>query len=253
MDSSPSLAKVAQHLMVENQLRANQVSDPRLVEAFTQVPRHIFARQVLPKEQSESLAYADKSIALGAGRWLLEPRVLGRLLQAADIGTNDAVLDICCATGYATALASHLAALAVGVDTVATQVSIAEENLHNLGLTSGLVITGDPQQGAENYAPYDVILIGGAIDFVPPALLQQLAEGGRLVTVLRKPQAGGQTPETSTTTAQATQATVAQATTAYSGCGVLYRRFGEQFPHRPLFDANVPALAEFIRKPEFVF
>ena len=280
MDSDQSLAKVAQHLMVENQLRANRVSDPRLVEAFAKVPRHLFAAHIFTKEQNENLAYADKSIALGAGRWLLEPRVLGRLLQAAEIGANDAVLDICCATGYTTALAAHLAALAVGVDGVSSQVATAEENLHHLGLSSGLVLAGDPRQGAESYAPYDVILIGGAVDFVPQSLLQQLAEGGRLVTVLRAPNgqslnatvsatarvgasvsvgassgagAGSRVGVQATRQTEAQGAEVSPSVATQNGCGVLYRRVGAQFPHRKLFDANVPALAEFIRAPEFVF
>ena len=240
MPTDQNLAKLSQQLMVENQLRPNRVSDGRLVEAFSAIPRHDFATAASRTKASESLAYADCSIALGDGRWLLEPRVLGRLLQAAEIGTNDAVLDLCCATGYTTALAAYLAALAVGVDSIPAQIETAEENLHNLSLSSGLVVAGDPCGGAANYAPYDVILVCGAVDFIPRTILEQLAEGGRLVTILRDP---SQQIEPSPTHANQSQ----------SGWGVLYRRFGAQFPHRKLFDANAPLLAEFAKTPEFVF
>ena len=214
--------------MVENQLRANRVTDERIVDAFASIPRELFAPEHLRRA-----AYADEDLPLGDKRWLMEPRVLGRLLSAAQIGPGDAALDVCSASGYATAVLGWLAAFVVGVEDDAELVQKAGRNLEQLELSNALVLEGDPRAGAPSHAPYDVILVSGGVAEAPRAVLEQLAEGGRLVAVER----GG---------AEAGQG-------ASQGAGVLYERHGARFPKRVLFDAQVPLLPEFAPEPGFVF
>ncbi|MDA8000312.1 MAG: protein-L-isoaspartate O-methyltransferase [Alphaproteobacteria bacterium] len=220
-----SAHKVARRAMVENQLRANQVDDPRVIAAFSAIPREAFAAG-----KAHSLAYADTSLPLGDGRFLCEPRVLARLLTAARVQIGDVGLDLCCAGGYTTALLAWLSAFAVGVENAGAFADAARRALEDLEVSNAFISESPPAEGCPAHAPYDVIVLAGGVREVPRAVLEQLSEGGRLVTVLLRDNAS-----------------------AGEGVATLYARHGSRFPSRALFDATLPPLDEFAAAPEFIF
>lgn len=207
--------------MVESQIRTNKVTDERLIAAMRTVPREAF----LP-ESLQGVAYIDEDLHLGGGRYMTEPMVLARLLQAAEVGPSDAALVVGCTTGYAVALLAQLAETVVGIDDRAELVGAAEKNLSALGIDNAPVIERSLTEGYPKQAPYAIILIEGRCGEVPEALTSQLAPGGRLVTVIDDNGVGKAT---------------------------LVKRSGDIVSSRVLFDAQVPSLACFERKPAFVF
>lgn len=168
--------------MVESQVRPNKVTDHRLLEALLDVPRELF----LP-ERLRGIAYVDEDIPLGGGRYLMEPMVFARLLQAAAIRPTDTVLEIGGATGYGAAVLARLAARVVSLESEAERARAAEAALRGLGVANVKVVIGPLVDGYAVDAPYDVILFEGAAERVPPGTADQLAEGGRLVAVVAPP------------------------------------------------------------------
>jgi protein-L-isoaspartate(D-aspartate) O-methyltransferase len=207
--------------MVESQIRTNKVTDERLVDALRSVPREAF----LPPEL-QGVAYIDEDLDVGGNRYMTEPMVLARLLQAAEIGPQDAVLVIGSNTGYAVAVLAQLAETVVGIEDDEELVKTADKNLAALGIDNAAVIRMTLAEGYAKQAPYDVILIEGRCEEVPEAITGQLAPNGRLVTVTDDRGVGKAT---------------------------LLRRSGDTVSGRVLFDAQVPALKCFARKPAFVF
>lgn len=209
--------------MVESQLRPNRVTDPRLLSAFETVPRELFVEKELA-----AVAYCDEDIPCGDGRWLIEPAVAARLLQALEIGAGDVVLDVGCGTGYEAAIIARLAATVVGVESDPILVTRANALMTDLAIDNVVVVEGDPVAGHAGQAPYDAIFVNGAAAEMPEALFDQIAEGGRLGAVCVKP---GST----------------------TGCATLFLRRGGVVSGRKLFDAAVPLLPGFEPKPGFVF
>lgn len=208
--------------MVDSQLRTNKVRDGRVLDAFESLPREVFV-----PESRRGIAYVDEDLLLDKGRYLMEPMVLARLLQVAEIGSGDVALDVGCATGYSSALLAKLAATVVALESDATLVEQANRALSEQGVDNVVVVEGPLSEGYPAQAPYDVILISGAVAEVPRAIREQLAEGGRLVTVVR----GDSGP----------------------GRAMLYQRSGGIVSGRPLFDASTPILPGFEPKRGFVF
>jgi protein-L-isoaspartate(D-aspartate) O-methyltransferase len=165
--------------MVQNQLRPNRVDDPTVLNAMAEVPRERF----LPKTL-RSVAYADEDLPLPDGSWLIEPRVLARLIQAADVRPSDVVLVIGCTTGYAGAVLSRLAGTVILLEPRSAAERV-EALLDDLGVDNVVVVeSDDPASGHPSQAPFDVILLVGSVPAVPPALLEQIGEGGRIVAVI---------------------------------------------------------------------
>ena len=208
--------------MVDSQIRPNKVSDPAIIAAMLAVPRERFVPAAL-----RGIAYVDRDVPLGGGRYLMEPMVLGRLLQMAAIGRNDAVLDVGCGPGYASAVMAQLARDVVALEEDAALARQAAGLVAELGLRNIASVEGRLASGWAARAPYDVILIGGAVAAVPSVIAGQLANGGRLAAVV---QAG-------------------------SGMGraVLMTRAGDAFGQRILFDAATPLLPGFAARPSFEF
>jgi protein-L-isoaspartate(D-aspartate) O-methyltransferase len=153
--------------------------------------------------------------------------VLARLLQEAQIGPRDRVLDIGCASGYSTMLIAGLAGSVVGVESDQELAAHARRALADLGASNAGVVEGPLDGGHPMEGPYNVILIFGSVAEIPSRITDQLAEGGRLLTVLRPP--------------------------ARAGHAVLLRRIGGSVSSRPLFDAATPYLPGFEPKPVFQF
>lgn len=161
--------------MVSNQLRTNAVSDSRLVAVMGRVPREAY----LPLTVA-GLAYRDTALPLGSGRAANVPIATGRLLNEAAIQTTDKVLLIGAAGGYAAAVIAELAASVVAVESDAALLAISRHAL--AGDDRVTIVSGPLEQGHAAKAPYDVIVIDGAIAHVPQTLIDQLAIGGRLVS-----------------------------------------------------------------------
>ena len=210
------------HNMVEGQLRTNEVTEPRLIEAIEAVPRERFV-----PEHLRAIAYVDEDLEIAPGRYLMEPVVLARLLQAAEPRPEDVVLEIGCGTGYAAVLLGRLVSTVVALECAPELAAKAEGNAAALGADNVAVVTGPLAEGFARQAPYDVILVSGAVAEVPERLLGQLAEGGRLLAVVRE------------------DAAVGRATLFLKRHGVISRWV--------LFDAAVPLLPGFESPQRFVF
>jgi protein-L-isoaspartate(D-aspartate) O-methyltransferase len=167
-DSFESLRRT----MVSNQLRTVAVDDPRVVSALGEVPREQFV-----PEDRRALAYADLAVPLGGGRALNTPMATARLINAAGIGAGDKVLIVGAATGYAAAVALQLGAHVTALE---PDEPLAEALRKNV--PQATVVVGDLVTGAPVGAPYDVIVIDGAVEQLAPALVDQLAPSGRLAT-----------------------------------------------------------------------
>ncbi len=206
-------------LMVDNQLRTNDITDLRIIDAMGNVPREKFVPDHL-----QELAYIDEDVAVDdrGERKMLKPHIFGRLVQLADITAKDVVLVVGAASGYGVAVVSHLAEAVVGLEVDVALSEAASANLEQLGIENAAVIDGDLAQGYEADAPYDVILMNGSVDVLPEGLVAQLKDRGRLVVVEGESNAG-----------------VAK----------LYTRTDDNVSARFAFNAHASALPGF-RKPE---
>ncbi len=214
----------ARRMMVDCQVRTSDVTDQRIIAAMQDLPRERFV-----PERNASLAYLDLDVAVTSGtpaRRLLKPMVLAKLVHAAEIGPQDRVLDVACATGYSTALLARLARNVVALEEDVTLARHARENLAAVGAVNAEVVSGALPDGWPAGAPYDVIFVNGAAEVVPDRLLRQLAPGGRLVGVV------GRAPASK---------------------AVLYLASGGQASALPIFDAAAPPLPGFAEPPAFVF
>jgi protein-L-isoaspartate(D-aspartate) O-methyltransferase len=211
----------ARRMMVDCQVRTSDVTDLRLIAAMLTVPRERFA----PKASAE-LAYLDADLPVEAGRRLMKPMVLSKLLQAAEIGETDRVLIVGCATGYSAAVIEQLAGSVLALEQDPGLAQLAKDNLQALGARNAAVVTGPLVGGWPAAAPYDVILLDGAVEDVPQALLRQLKDGGRLVGVV------GRAPLSK---------------------AMLFRSTGVESSSRLIFDATAPALPGFAKPLAFVF
>jgi len=186
---------LARRNMVDGQLRPNRVTNTALLAAVSDLPRERF----LP-EGLRSVAYADDDVRLGNGRFLMEPMVL----------------------------LSRLAKSVVAVESDAQLAGAADQTIRNLGIVNINQTVAKLEAGAPAEAPYDAILIEGAVHEIPRALLDQLAEGGRLTTVMAAP-------------------------AGVLGVAQLVVKEGGATSGRPLFDAGTPALPGFAPPPRFAF
>jgi protein-L-isoaspartate(D-aspartate) O-methyltransferase len=213
---------VARRMMVDGQVLTRDVFDPDLLAAMLEVPRERF----VPPAQV-ALAYLDRNLPLTAdgSRCLLQPMVLARLLQAADITATDHVLDVGCGTGYSSALLARLAGSVVALEEDKDLAAFARRVLRELApqveVVEGLLKTGWPATG-----PYDAIVLNGAAEIIPEPLFAQLKDGGRLVGI------EGEGP--------ATQARI-------------YCSIRGEISGRSITEAAAPLLPGFARPPEFVF
>jgi protein-L-isoaspartate(D-aspartate) O-methyltransferase len=168
--------------MVDGQIRTTDVTSAPLLDALLEIPREKFIGKANP-----ALAYIDEDIRIADGaegpRYLMEPSPLARLIQLADVAAGDAVLDVGCGTGYGSAVLSRLARSVVALESEPQLAEQASATLAELGCGNVEVVGGALREGHAAKAPYDVILVNGSVGEVPQALLDQLAEGGRLVAV----------------------------------------------------------------------
>ena len=174
--------------MVESQLRCNNVNDKRVLAAFLAVRREAFV-----PAQMRPFAYMDEDLrlrGLDPDRVLLEPMTQARLIQLAEIEPTDVVLDVNGATGYSAAILSRMADAVVALEADETLAAEATRVLAEEGFDNAAVVSGPLREGWKREAPYDAIVVNGAVEEVPDAWFDQLKPDGRLVCVVGTGQAG---------------------------------------------------------------
>lgn len=210
----------ARRHMVDGQVRTADVTDLRIQAAMLDIPRERF----LPPASS-GLAYLDLDVPVGAaGRRMLKPMVLAKLIQAADLSGTDRVLDVGCATGYGAAVLSRIAGEVVALEEDAALAEAAK--IHLADMPNAHVVSGPLMSGGAAAAPYDAILLEGASEITPEPLLRLLKDGGRLVCVM------GAGPGAKAT---------------------VFTRTGDEVGTRHIFDASAAVLPGFVKPVEFAF
>ena len=162
--------------MIANQLRARGITSPRVLRAMEEVPRHEF----VPYPLQES-AYDDRALPIDCEQTISQPYIVGLMTQALELTGNERVLEIGTGSGYQTAVLSRLARQVYSIERHAGLSREAEEELARLGCENVRLRVGDGSQGWPEEAPFDRIIVTAAAAQCPPALLEQLADPGRLV------------------------------------------------------------------------
>jgi protein-L-isoaspartate(D-aspartate) O-methyltransferase len=210
---------MARRMMVDGQVRTADVTNLDLLDAMLAVPRELFVPVA-------GQAYCDSAIPIGEGRSLLKPMVLAKLIQAAQVGLSDHVLDVGCGTGYSSAVLARLAGSVVALEENAALARKAQEALAAAGASSVVVASGPLTAGWPASAPYDVILLNGATEIVPEVLGSQLKPDGRIAAVFARGPAAK---------------------------AMIYRLIEGRLAGRPAFDAAAPVLPGFVAPEVFVF
>ena len=164
--------------MVTNQIMTNQVVQQAILDAMKHLPRHEFV-----DSQWQEVAYFDGRVPLGEGRFMLAPETFARMVQALELNSEDRVLDIACGTGYSTAVLAQLAKEVVAVENHPALAVKAATILPKMHINNISVKTAELFSGAHEISSYDAIMVNGKVDKAPESLLNQLAEGGRLVCI----------------------------------------------------------------------
>jgi protein-L-isoaspartate(D-aspartate) O-methyltransferase len=204
----------AREAMVESQLRPQGVSDPAVLQAMGSIPRELF----LPRH-TQPLAYVDRAVSVGDGRFLPAPAVLGQLLTQMMAEPGQRALVVGAGTGYSAAVLAAMDLEVVALESSSELAARARE----LGVS---IVEGPLEAGYKKAAPYDQILIDGAVEDIPDPIIAQLADGGRLGTAL-----------------------VDRGITRL----IVGRKAGGAFGYLSIGDAGVPALTGFTRPRAFTF
>lgn len=162
--------------MVETQLRKRGVKDERVLRAMATVPRHEFV-----PPQSRAAAYKDEPLAIGGGQTISQPYIVASMSAALGLSGSEKVLEIGTGSGYQAAVLSVLAGEVYSVEFQADLAKSAAERLQRLGFENVHVHCGDGSSGLKELAPFDAILVAAAAPSIPEPLLEQLAEGGRII------------------------------------------------------------------------
>ncbi|MGM0585263.1 MAG: protein-L-isoaspartate O-methyltransferase family protein [Pseudomonadota bacterium] len=208
--------------MVDHQVRPSDVTSYPIIDAMLHAPRERFVPAAL-----RPVAYAGEHLPLGERRVLLDPRTFAKMLEAAEVGPDDLVLDVGCGLGYSTVVLARLAAAVIGVESDEGMARQAAETLADLEADNAAVETGPLAEGAPAHAPYNLIFVEGAVEEIPQALADQLGEGGRLIAIMM--QDG-----------------------IYGRCEVFTKAEGVLSPW-PIFEITAPVLEGFERRREFEF
>ena len=172
---SAALYSSLRHQMVNSQLRHRGIADERVLAAMERVPRHEFA-----PERYRDQAYEDHPLPIGEGQTISQPYIVALMLEALELSPTDKVLEIGTGSGYVTALLAELAARVISIERHASLAESASVLLATLGYSNVKVVTGDGTGGFPDAAPYDAIIVSAAASEMPPDLIAQLVEGGRM-------------------------------------------------------------------------
>jgi len=207
--------------MIESQLRTSRIADQALLDALAEVPRERFVPEDLHR-----IAYVDEDLPIGGGRFLMEPLAFAGMIQGAAVGPADVVLDIASGTGYGAVVLARLAETVFALESDADMSARAGELYAEFAPDNVVPVEGPLIEGCAEHAPFDAIVIEGAVERIPDSLLDQLGDGGRLVAVVQEDGIGRMT---------------------------VIHKIGGHTSRRIIRDASVPLLDAFRRPPEFVF
>jgi len=168
--------------MVERQIRGRGIKDERILEAFRTVPREVFIG-----EDYAAMAYGDHPLPIEAGQTISQPYIVALMIEAAEIKPGEKVLEVGGGSGYASAVMSRIAREVITIERQEDLVELARERLDYLGYDNVRVIEGDGTRGCPAEAPFDAILAAASGSHVPKPLVEQLADGGRLVMPVGEP------------------------------------------------------------------
>ncbi len=168
--------------MIERQIEARGIHEPTILEAFRSVPREEF----LSKEYAD-LAYGDHPLPIEAGQTISQPYIVALMIQAAEMKAGDTVLEVGAGSGYAAAIMSRIAGRVTAVERQPDLVKVAQERMQRLGFDNVRIVQGDGTRGWEPETPYDAILAAASGSHIPPAWIEQLADGGRIVMPVGEP------------------------------------------------------------------
>mgnify|MGYP001241960901 CR=1 FL=1 len=209
--------------MVDSQVRTSDVTDRRIQRAMLAVPRENFVPEAL-----RTLAYMDEAIGLGGSaagpRFLMQPMVLAKLLELAQLTENDHVLDVGAGPGYGTALIARLARSVIGLESDTRLAGEARRLLAAEGAGNATIAEGPLAEGWREGAPYEVVIFSGAIAEVPAGFIEQTRMGGRLLAVVGE---------------------------GVIGRATVFERIGNGWSRRVGFDAGIPALPGFAKTKGF--
>ncbi|MHA7900666.1 MAG: protein-L-isoaspartate O-methyltransferase family protein [Henriciella sp.] len=209
-------------VMVDSQVRVNDVTAPEVVSAFSTIPREVF----VPKGMRAS-AYAELEIKTADDRAMWLPRDLGKMLIGLEAQPSDVSLVIAAGDGYSAALLGHMTDAVIALEEDETLVDAMAERFAEIGMDEAVAVQGEIAKGLPDQGPFDIILIAGMVETVPQAWLDQLAEGGRMGVVV--------------------------STGRGVGTARIYKRAGNTFAYREAFECCPPVLPGFEKKTEFVF
>ncbi len=214
----------ARRHMVDSQILPNKVTDPRIIKAMSVLPRESFV-----PEARRGVAYVDEALAVGNGRYLMEPMNVARLIQMAEPHADDLALVVGCATGYTAAVLAAMTSTVVVVESDAELAAKASDTLAALDIDNVVVMEGDLATGYPKQAPYNLIIFDGAVPEVPTSICDQLAEGGRLIAIIGNGEEG------------------------MLGRAVQISRFHGTISQQSVFETGTPMLPGFIQTDAFSF
>jgi len=168
--------------MIRRQIKSRGIADPRILEAFRAVPREAFV-----SASYAEAAYEDRPLPIEAGQTISQPYIVALMIEAAEIGRGDRVLEVGAGSGYAAAVMSRMADMVIGIERQRDLVQVARERLDRLGFSNVIIVEGDGTRGCPEEAPFDAILAAASGSHVPKPLVDQLAPGGRLVMPIGNP------------------------------------------------------------------
>ncbi|MEP1142256.1 MAG: protein-L-isoaspartate O-methyltransferase [Henriciella sp.] len=209
-------------VMVDSQVRVNDVTSTEVVGAFSTVPREVF----VPKGMRAS-AYAELEIETAEARAMWLPRDLGKMLRGLEAEASDVSLVIGAGDGYSAALLGYMTDAVIALEDDEALVDAMAERFAKIGMDEAVAVQGDLAKGLPDQGPFDVILIAGMVEEVPQAWLDQLSDGGRLGVVVE--------------------------TGRGLGCARIYKRAADTFAYREAFECCPPVLPGFEKKTAFVF
>ena len=215
--------ELARKNMVENQIRANKVTDLNVIAAFSNVKREIFVPDKL-----KEISYNDEDIALSKNRFMMKPMILARLFQSLTLKGTENILHVGSNSGYGSAILSKLCSAVISLETDKKLFEKSIETFSEIGFDNVVPLHGSMENGVLKEAPFDVIFIEGSIEEKPKVLFDQLNENGKLIVVIK--------PEN-----------------INIGKANLFFKLNNEIGNEVLFDAQVGKLPIFRHKPKFSF
>ena len=215
--------KLARKNMVENQIRANKVTDIKIIDAFSNVQREIFV-----PESHKEISYNDEDVILSRNRFMMKPMILARLFQSLSLKGDENILHIGSNSGYASAILSQLCHAVISIESDKKLYEKSINIFSEIGFDNVVPLHGPMEVGVPKESPFDVIFIEGALEEKPKALFEQLNNNGKLVVVLKP-------------------------SNINIGKANLFFKLNNEIGNEILFDAQVSKLSIFKSKPKFNF